>query len=342
MKKHLINNLMLLISLVILSNGNTQVDLNNGLVSYIPFNGNTNDLSGNGHHLSYLGTQVFSGIDRNMNMHAAMRFYGENGQAGLSCGTSLLNDLSEYSISFWLNLKEGISENMHVFGQDNLLEVQYATSPGRLRIYHPTSGTFAINLTSPFYNNWRHILITGNSTEMKVYINGILEDTHTGNYSLGNNTNNTNIGSKVIDQTTNACLRGSFDDLRIYSRVLNNEEIAALYNSNFPEIAITAINGTTFCAGSDIEVDFTVAGSIQPANTYILQMSDAAGNFDIPIELDRMNNNNLSGTFNSSIPAGTPSGTSYRFRIVSTNVTAVSDVSSPVIINGVLGNIPST
>jgi hypothetical protein len=341
-KKIGLKSIVFLITLFLLKSIQSQINLNDGLIAHLPLDENGTDISGNNNDATVELPYVFRGIDRFENFPGSMRFAGEASTAKMSFNQPLLNNLNEYTVSFWFWLHSQNGNGMNIFGQDNILEVGHFVSPNRLVFYHPTSGAINYELSSPFYNNWRHIIIVGNSSELKIYVNGQLVITRNGNFSTGSSSFNTNIGGHVLNQTTTNWLRGGFDDLRIYNRVINKDEIDALYAANTPEINITSLNNTTFCAGDNISVSFTASGEISTNNIYRLQMSDANGNFSTPLVIETIASNNLSGTFNTTIPNGTPSGTNYRFRVTSSLMSAVSDTTSTCTINGVLGNIPSS
>jgi hypothetical protein len=319
-----------------------QVNLNNGLIAHLPLNGNGSDISGNNNNASIVESFVFEGIDRFENFPGSMRFAGGASRAKMSFNQPLLNNRVEYTVSFWFWLEAQNGNGMNIFGQDNILEVGHYVSPSRLVFYHPTSGAINYNLSTPILNNWRHVVITGNSTEINIYINGTLVATRSGNFSTGSNSFHTNIGGHVLNQTTTNWLRGGFDDLRIYNRVITNDEIVALYAANTPEITITSLSNSTFCAGDNISLSFSASGEILQNNIYRLQMSDGNGDFTTPVIIGTLSSNDLSGTFNTIIPNGTPSGTNYRFRVTSSLVSAVSNSTSACIINGVLGDIPAS
>lgn len=320
---------------------NAQVNLNSGLIAHLPLNGSGEDISGNNNNAFIVEPYVFGGVDRFQNFPGSMRFVGDASSAKMSFNQPLLNNRTEYTVSFWFWLSSQNGNGMNIFGQDNLLEVGHYVSPNRLSFYHPTSGTVNYNLNTPHYNNWRHVVITGNSTEMNVYINGDLVITNTGNFSIGSNSFNTNIGGHVVSQFTTNWLRGGFDDLRIYDRVITNDEIEALYANNTPEISISSISSNNFCAGDNISLSFSATGEILQDNEYQLQMSDPTGDFSSPVVIGKINSSNLSETFNTTIPSGTPSGTNYLFRVTSSIMGAVSDSSTVCTINGVLGDIPN-
>lgn len=66
-------------------------------------------------------------------------------------------------------------------------------------------------------------------------------------------------------------------------------------------------------------VNFTSSGTFNSGNVYTAQLSDASGSFAVPVSIGTLTSTANSGTINVTIPAGTPSGTGYIIRIVSSN-----------------------
>lgn len=315
-----------------------QVNLTSGLIAHLPLNGNGFDISGNGNHAS-VSVYGVTPTANYLNMPGqAMLFDGANDNAMMNLATSLLNNRTAFSMSYWFNLAQ-LTNGMSLVGQDNILETGFYTGPNRITVYHPTASA-NVNLALGV-GNWQHLVVTCDATEMKVYLNGVLASTIAGNFTLGNNTTTTNLGGNVVNQGNNTWLRGRLDEVRFYNRVLNAAEVTALFNTAPLTVSVTALNNTTYCAGDNLVVDFTASGEIYNGNEYILEMSDATGSFTNPIPVARMSSMTLTGIFTTTVPSGTPSGTGYRFRVNSNNLNAVGNASSAVTINGLLGNIPN-
>lgn len=78
--------------------------------------------------------------------------------------------------------------------------------------------------------------------------------------------------------------------------------------------------------GTPISIPFNKTGIFEFANVFTAQLSDANGSFSNPITLGTLASNNA-GTINGIIPAGTPSGSGYRIRVIASapNVTSNSN-----------------
>lgn len=82
------------------------------------------------------------------------------------------------------------------------------------------------------------------------------------------------------------------------------------------------------CAGNVITIPFNANGTYNAGNVFTAQLSNAAGSFTSPTPLSPTLSGatavgtNLTGrSINATIPAGTPLGTGYRVRVVSSNPT---------------------
>ncbi len=93
---------------------------------------------------------------------------------------------------------------------------------------------------------------------------------------------------------------------------------------------VTTISPLTYqvsaTQGTPISIPFNKTGIFEFANVFTAQLSDANGSFNNPITLGTLASNNA-GTINGTIPAGTPSGTGYRIRVIAStsNVTSNSN-----------------
>ena len=87
-------------------------------------------------------------------------------------------------------------------------------------------------------------------------------------------------------------------------------------------ITTGTITGSPFCvtiaSGSSVSVPFTSLGTFN-GNTYTAQLSNSAGSFAAPTSIGTLTSDGTTGTISATIPAGTPSGTGYRIRVVSSS-----------------------
>jgi hypothetical protein len=99
----------------------------------------------------------------------------------------------------------------------------------------------------------------------------------------------------------------------------SNEGVFKSISSTFPGVLLnTIITGTTFCAGTNISVKFTMEGAFESDNKFYAQISDASGNFANAVIIGTLSASSGS-TISSALPAELSSGNGYRIRVISTN-----------------------
>jgi RHS repeat-associated protein len=88
-------------------------------------------------------------------------------------------------------------------------------------------------------NVFSHVVVTQDGTQLKIYINGILQQNLTYTYQsnkaawvnfLSGPITNARLGSSAIYGGNKSYFKGSVDDVRYYRKALNVDEIKALYN----------------------------------------------------------------------------------------------------------------
>ncbi len=236
---------------------NAQVDLQNGLVAYYPFNGNANDESGNGNNGTVNGATLTT--DRFGNENKAFSFNGIDNFIEIQ-DNSLLRPQQITISAFILPLSENEMSIVSKSGNDASNEMYHLciNSP------NPQGSHFTIKQNSNCIpgsgwvmasyennipiNNWHHLVGLYSNNSVKFYLDGVL---------VAENTTTTNF----IDDCAGAPLRfglwwgnslafnGKIDDIRIYNRALNSDEIAIL--SSNKSISTSNQNATV---GRTIEI----------------------------------------------------------------------------------------
>jgi len=89
--------------------------------------------------------------------------------------------------------------------------------------------------------------------------------------------------------------------------------------------AVSSLNYGVDCStGASGSVDITTTDVFNVGNTYTVELSDASGNFGSPTNIGSLASTSNSVTVNFTIPAGTPTGSGYRIRVVSSNPVVTS------------------
>ncbi len=208
--------------------------LSTGLVAYYPFNGNANDESGNGNHGQVFGANLT--VDRLGNPNRAYFFDGINDYIEIA-DTSTLDISGSISISLWFRpfsigmyrlvdkSTVGDSDAYMLDFSDSLISV---TTADRIRFIvadsysnQPRSKRFGL-MSNVLY----HLTATYNLSEVKFYINGILNNTIPKTGLSRINTNPLRFGASST--LYGNWFHGVMDEIRIYNRVLSQQEITYL------------------------------------------------------------------------------------------------------------------
>jgi hypothetical protein len=106
-------------------------------------------------------------------------------------------------------------------------------------------------------NKWHHYVFSVNSSELKLYINGVLQgtepNTQSGNYTTS--IDYVDLGRHVYSSTTAGLFNGKIDEVSFWDRSLNDEEIIELYNKsvkNFRDNNLVAYYKFNESAGDQI------------------------------------------------------------------------------------------
>ncbi|MEI6947697.1 LamG domain-containing protein [Paraflavisolibacter sp. H34] len=223
---------------------NPNIRLSNGLLAYYPFSGNTNDASGNGNNGTLFNGAVIAS-DKRGNPSSALSVNGFNGVLVNDGGR--LNPTDSMSIS--LDVMMRAIAGRQVF----ISKVNYSTGsgaifglgpsfPGDKRIlFSPVKAGIPCDRAhtdaevvgrvygiEPAPESWYTIVVTVKAGLMKMYINGILVSQVTGSVDKMNYCPNSQLVIGAWWSGDPAGLNGKIDNVRIYNRLLNQDEISFL------------------------------------------------------------------------------------------------------------------
>lgn len=198
---------------------------NNGLVAHYPFNGNANDISGNGYNGTLHGVSLTT--DRFGNANSAYSFDGTSNYISLPS----FQVGGAFSLSAWVYLNSNVPDWQRVidFGNgaasNNL--VVGINDQSKMFVVGDLSPNFATTDNFP-EGQWVHVAATidGGGTA-KIYWNGVLKATGMTSVPVPLTRSNQYIGRSNWAQ--DAYFGGKMDDLRLYNRVLSPSDIEALY-----------------------------------------------------------------------------------------------------------------
>lgn len=215
---------------------NAQVPTN-GLLVYYPFNGNSNDESGNGKHATNYGATLTA--DRHGQANSAYYLNGNN--AYLRLPDNVITDRSTYSFSFWFKSElKNTNETPIAFRNDLnhgfFLDKQGTSS--RIRYFESCIAGSDIEITSDYNkilpNNWYHIAIVKTlNWGVTIYVNGELLGYQTNPNETRELYEPSVLGTYIINYTATH-FTGILDDVRIYNRSLSLDDIRALHEDGNP------------------------------------------------------------------------------------------------------------
>lgn len=204
-----------------------------GLMAYYPFNGNANDESGNGNHGVVNGASLTT--DRFGNPGKAYRFNNPN---HIVVNNSNLFS-NEFSVSYWFKIPS-------YFGQRASMSNVATPNGGFQQYWDGATFSYAMGYNfiggfSPDFfssnqpmqqpaNNWHHVVVTytrlsASASQTRLYVNGDFIRTDLQSLPI----NFTPNAPFFIGQNHSGInFEGDLDDIFIYNRVLNDNEIRQL------------------------------------------------------------------------------------------------------------------
>ncbi len=223
-----------------------------GLVAYYPFNGNANDLSGNGNNGIVTGATLSD--DRAQNSNSCYNFNVNNWSWGSGGDEIYIPFNSSFnspniSVSAWFMKTSNGTQNQ---GLTILNRFQYGYS-------NPNGQTWGADLDNGIntsmrtwviqgssQNNQQSILVTGSQIQLntwynvvftfdgqliKQYINGVLISSNSLTGFTLNTNGNSGISIGVSDQANGhwSPFGGKIDDVGLWNRALTQDEVASLY-----------------------------------------------------------------------------------------------------------------
>jgi hypothetical protein len=249
----LIKKIYTLICTVALYGMNAQVNLASNLKLCMPFSGNALDMSGNGNNGTVSNATLTA--DRFNSVNSAYLFGPPNSHINVgNLSNFATND--ELTISMWgksnLTTSSCLFEIVTDTPHDRCLgAAQYANGGSTMMIWDwgsiYSSGRTTTTGIAADVANWHHyVYVVSQSGNVKqMYLDGALVSNAPHTMSCVNRNKPLYIGGDV--DTSGGALRwqGAIDDVCIYNRALNANEVSALYNLTTlcPNVGIEEITG---------------------------------------------------------------------------------------------------
>jgi hypothetical protein len=218
------------------------IDIKTGLIAYYPFNGGTKDESGNGNHGKGYGVKLTR--DRLGKNNKAYYFSAANCDTRIEANINTQSIKTGFTISFWMKsdwIKSDLSGGCYEYGT-TLFEFccKIPDYSGSLfGLYQPDQNYGIYRLSNfdgrgykfPISNEWINFTFTYDGYIENWYQNGTLIGSEKrSRYSQPYLPGNAVFGRNNVlgFYSENIAYKGSMDEIRIYDKVLNEDQIKYL------------------------------------------------------------------------------------------------------------------
>ena len=276
----------------------SQIKLDSGLVAYYPFNGNANDESGNGNNPIFNNATLTN--DEQGNPNNAYHFNGINNYIEIPNSTSI-NPVNQISLcalirptGFYKGPCHGNSIIMK--GDADYLQGNYALrfddnaytygqncSTNIVDTIHQNFYSMSAQTPSPGYmpyinkDQWYCIVYTYNGSLGKFYLDGNLIDSEYSSITGFSNNYNLFFG-RLSNSTFPYWLNADLDEVRIYNRAINSQEVTALCPSASP-LPVTLTSFETNISNKQIKLSWHVENESGIVNYTIERSTSTRSDF---------------------------------------------------------------
>jgi len=215
-------------------NINNQEISKNGIILYLPFNGNAEDETNNNFDGVVYGATLT--LDRNNNENSAYYFDGIDDYIEIGDKDQLsFPGNNNFTISLWAEVNsfdrnQFIVSKFYSSGDNKEYSINYTSSLNSYVFGINDGGSSIDYLSSNYTQGWHHIVGMKDNDKIYLYIDNVLvsEKTYT-TYQLSSFAKFM-IGAVDMSSTSpDGFFHGNIDDIVIYNRLLTNDEIKVLF-----------------------------------------------------------------------------------------------------------------
>lgn len=203
------------------------VELQKGLIGWWKLDGNAKDNTMNNDNGTLIGGPT-AAADRKNTLSGAINF---SGTQYINIPSSPVLNTSTFTISAWFNISN-VAHNNTIVGNSADGGPDLYIGNGGFNFSHQGSGSGGCANGSATAGQWYQVVITSDGSATRMYRNGVsvcAGPATTFSFS------NYQIGTRLSGSDN---FLGSLDDVRVYNRVLNSNEIKALYDGYNPSTKI--------------------------------------------------------------------------------------------------------
>ena len=303
----------------------------NGLVGWWPFNGNAQDASGNGNHGTVNGATPTT--DRFGNPNCAFDF------DGLSNNISLSNIyfVNAITIAYWIHIPTNgggmaVVQNMPSYPYITSFAVSNIPNNHQYILYSDncnSAQSYSVNQLSSIANSWHSLIYTINQNSVcSLYFDGVFQGSYNGiNFTNCSDTNtNLRFGGNWVTHDPQ-WFKGKIDDIGIWNRALNLQEITDLYSAQSCQVSLTT-QPSNQTIGANRNAHFSVVSS-EPNSTFRWQTNLGFGFQDL------QNAGQYSGTQTSTLTVSntSPQNDNQLFRCIVSTTNCGIDTSDTATLN---------
>lgn len=277
----------------------------NGLVGWWPFNGNTNDESGNGNNGTVNGATLT--LDRFGNANMAYGFDGFSNYISINDNATL--DITNVTVSAWFwAIDYGTVQQQtqgHIvskreqsgWGASFQLALEQSSPVNGIwgnYTINGQNGWVAFNSNAILTtSNWIHVVYSHTNTVAKLFINGAQVASTPVSGGLNVNDLPMWFGARPNAGSLSHFFHGSLDDIGIWNRALTECEIQDLYHAQLNSASMTISAGAdqSICAGDNVTLNGAGGSNYQwnnnvvdgqaftptQTNAYVLTAQDTLG-----------------------------------------------------------------
>ena len=192
----------------------------NGLDLYLPFSGNPNDESINGHQVEI--SNLYLARDKFKTFRNAYQYNGSNSYIQTNLDRNLY---SELSICTWFSFDDDSLNTTYplLASSNSSFWIGKDKNDTSIGIYDGDYTSIEFNKINPWNNQWHHLCYVNGGNETLLYLdksskNIIISGGGTGNIFIGND-----------DVQGSNSFYGIIDEVMIYNRKISSEEVETIY-----------------------------------------------------------------------------------------------------------------